>query len=173
MSAEADPYEVTRAPVADATPSIARRPLPVTISLWLFWILLTMTALGSYSRLINFEIATDPGSISYIAYLVALVLVPAALLMQVRLARNWARIAMLIFYIMDFMFRTLLFAIGGRHTPPDVAWFIVPPIVQAIAFTLLFLPQSNAWHTRRTGESPATQTKALEDLLQRGGTRPG
>jgi len=155
MSAEANPYEVTRAPVADATPSRATRPLPVTISLWLFWILLTMTALGSYSRLVNFEGATDPGSISYIAYLVALVLVPALLIVQIRLARNWARIAMLIFYIMDFMFRTLLFVMSGLYTPSAVAWFIVPLIVQAIAFTLLFLPQSNAWHTRRTGESPA------------------
>ena len=158
MSAEANPYEVTRAPVADASPSAARRPLPVTISLWIFWILLAMTSLGSYLRLINFEGATGPGSISYFVYLVALVLVPGFLLTQVRLARNWARIAMLIFYIMDFMFRTLLFVIGGHHAPSDVAWFIVPPIVQAIAFTLLFLPQSNAWHTRRTGESPATPT---------------
>lgn len=173
MSAEANPYEVTRAPVAEVTPSMARRPLPVTISLWIFWVLLAMTALGSYSRLIDFEGAINPGSISYFVYLVALVLVPALLLTQIRLARNWARIAMLIFYIMDFMFRTLLFVIGGQHAPPEVAWFIVPPIFQAIAFTLLFLPQSHAWHTRRTGESPATQTKTLEDLLQRGETRPG
>src|SRR5262245_36283209 len=99
---EANPYEVTRAPVADAAPPMAKRPRPVTTALWIFWILLTMTALGSLAHLRNLESATDPGSIAYVAYLVALVVVPAFLLTQIPRARNWARIAMLIFYTMDF-----------------------------------------------------------------------
>jgi hypothetical protein len=143
-------YEVTRAPLADVDPPIAKRPTLVTVALALLWTLLALTALGSITQLSRLENPSDPGSVGYIAYLAGMVLVPAFLLVKSARARNWARIALLILYILNFLFRVFLFVNDGQFTVSLAAWIIVPAMLDAIAFLLLFLPRSGDWFAGAT-----------------------
>jgi hypothetical protein len=140
-----NPYDVTRVPLADTQPPIPRRPVFITIALTLLWILLAMTALGSIAHLRSLENPGDAGSFGYIAYLAGMVLVPAFLLAKIAQARNWARIALLILYVLNLLLRIFLFVNDGQFTVSVAAWFMVPAFVASIAFMLLFLPRSGRW----------------------------
>jgi hypothetical protein len=147
---QTNPYEVPRAPLADVPLSLAKRPMVVTISLVLLWTLLAFTALGSIAHLSRITNVSDMGSIGYIAYLAGMVLVPGFLLVKVAQARNWARIAIVVLYAMNLLFRVFLGVIGGQYTLELTAWIIVPAVVQAIAFVMLFLPGANRWFRHAT-----------------------
>src|SRR5690242_14146023 len=94
-------YEATRAPLVDVNGPTAKRPVFVTLALVLLWILLTIPAWGAMSELMSPRNLSNPFSVAYIAYLAGSALVPACLLVNVARARNWARIALLIFYAAD------------------------------------------------------------------------
>src|SRR5262245_33132345 len=110
---QTNPYEVTLAPVADVEPPIAKRPVFVTVALALLWILLALTALGSITQLRTIDSLRDPYTVSYVVYLSGMVLVPAFLLVAIARARNWARITLLILYVLNFLFRIFLFVNDG------------------------------------------------------------
>lgn len=142
---ESNPYEVTQVPLADAEPSISRRPVFVTIALALLWILLALTALGSIGQLRILTNPSDPGSVGYVAYLAGMVLVPAFLLAKIGQARNWARIALLVLYVLNFLFRIFLFVNDGQFPAALAVGFVVPAFFESIAFVLLFLPRAGRW----------------------------
>ena len=147
---ESNPYEVTRVPLADVSASIAKRPALVTIALVLLWILLTIPAWGTIAELMTRRDLSNPFSVAYIAYLAVLALVPAFLLANVARARNWARIALLIFYAADLLFRIFLSVNAARTGGSSEPGTLLPAVFEAIAFTLLFVPQSNRWFRART-----------------------
>lgn len=150
---QSNPYEVTRAPLADAKPSHAKRPAFVTIALALLWALLALTALGSIAQLRTLESPSDPGSVGYVAYLAGMVLVPAFLLVNIAQARNWARITLLILYVLNLLFRIFLFVNDGRFTVSLATWLVVPAVLESIAFLLLLLPRSGGWFRLRPNTS--------------------
>jgi hypothetical protein len=140
-----NPYEVTRAPLVDPKPSIARRPVFVTTALVLLWLLLAFKALGSITQVRALANSSDPVSVGYFAYLAGLVFVPAFLLMKIAHAADWARIALLIVYVLNLLFRIFLFVNNGIFTLSLAAWLIVPASIELIALALLFLPRSSHW----------------------------
>jgi hypothetical protein len=150
---QANPYKAPRTVVADEPSTIAKRPVIVTIALALLWTLLTFAALGSLSHVQTLESATDPWSVAYLAYLAGMVLAPAFLLANIARARNWARIALLVLYLLNFMFRVFLFVNDGQFTFSIVAWLFIPAIIELIAFILLFLPSSGDWFGGRLNTS--------------------
>lgn len=141
----ANPYEVTRVAVADARPLTVKRPIFVTTALALLWILLVLMALGCIARIRALTSVSDAGSMAYIAYLVGMILVPAFLLVMIAQSHNWARFALLIFQVVDWMFRIFLFVNDGNLAAALSGWFLMPVIVTLIAFLLLFLPSSGRW----------------------------
>jgi hypothetical protein len=142
---EANPYEVTRVPVADAQPPVVKRPVFVTVALALLWILLVLMALGSIAQIRTLASVSDMGSMVYIAYLAGMVLVPAFLLVMIAQSHNWARIALVLFYFVSWMFRVFLFVNDGNVAAAFSGWFLMPVIATLIAFALLFLPGSGRW----------------------------
>ena len=139
-----NPYQVTLTSV-DSQQCVIGRPMYVTIALVILWILLTCAVLGSVAQLSK---PLNPGaqeSVLYVAYLALMIFVPAFLLVKVARASNWARVALLILYGINFLFRIYLFVNDGQFTVPVAAWVIVPAAIQAIAFGLLFLPGSSKW----------------------------
>lgn len=146
-------YEATRAPLVDVNVPAAKRPVFVTIALVLLWILLTIPAWGTIAGLMTLGNLSDPFSVAYIAYLAALALVPALLLANIARAKNWARIALLIFYGADLLFRIFLSMNDARSTGSFVPWTLLPALFEAIAFTLLFVPPSNRWFRVHTAQA--------------------
>jgi cellulose synthase/poly-beta-1,6-N-acetylglucosamine synthase-like glycosyltransferase len=125
--------------------------------------------LGSIAPLRTLESPSDAGSVGYIAYLAGMVLVPAFLLITIGQARNWGRIALLILYGLNFLFRIFLFVNDGQFKVSLAAWILVPAIVQSIAFLLLFLPRSATWFGAGpdTSLNRARERRSLGDQLKR------
>lgn len=160
--AQTNPYEPTRAPLADAIASMDRRPRVVTVALSLFWILIALTALASAMQLRTLANFSDPRSIAYASYLVFLIVAPAFLLVNIAWARNWARIALLIFESLALLFRIMLIVNEGQFGMPLAVWVIGPALIRLIAFVLLFLPQANRWFAKlRTPGSDVESISAV------------
>ncbi len=140
-----NPYEVQRAPIIEVRSSIARRPSLVTIALALLWILLVFRALGSIGQLSSITNWSNPYSAAYAIYLCAMIIVPAFLLVHTARGRNWARIALLSLYALNFIFRIFLFVNDGQFTVLVAAWLVVPASVDAMCLVFLFLPKTNCW----------------------------
>jgi hypothetical protein len=140
-----DPYQAPRVPVADAPRVIARRPRFVTVALVILWILLVMTALGCFKRFMELLALDPPFEWGFAAYLCAIVVVPAWLLVKIKQGRNWARIAATIFYGLNILFRIYLLLNDGDFAAPVVGYALVPAAIQSLAFVLLYLPRSRAW----------------------------
>ncbi len=71
--------------------------------------------------------------------------------MKIAHAGNWARIALLVLYALNFFFRIYLFVNDGQFILSLAAWIILPAVIEAFAFCLLFLPGSGRWFSRRSG----------------------
>lgn len=152
-----NPYEVVpRAPIAEARPTIARRPVLVTIALVLLWILLVCRALGSIGQLNNVTNWSNPYSAAYATYLCAMILVPAFLLVHTAHGGNWARIALLSLYASNLIFRIFLFVNDGQFTTPVAAWLVVPASVEATSLVLLFLPKASCWFRASSLTTPSS-----------------
>ena len=71
--------------------------------------------------------------------------VPTFLLVSISRASSWARVALLVLYALNTLFRVFLFVNDGVFTASRAAWLFVPVTVDFVALTLLFLPTSNRW----------------------------
>jgi hypothetical protein len=140
-----NPYEAPRVLVADVPRVIARRPRFVTVALVLLWILLVMTALGCIKRFMELLTLASPFEWGFAAYLCAIVVVPAWLLVKIGQGRNWARIAATLFYGLNLLFRLYLLVNDRDFSAPAVSYVLVPAMIQALAFLLLYLPRSQTW----------------------------
>lgn len=142
-----NPYDPPKAKVADVEEALPKRPLTVTLALAILWIPLGIWMLGSLGQMTSFTGEVTPGMISYVAYLAALVIVPAWLLLKMGRACGWARIALIVLYGLDILFRIYLLSFDS--TLDIVVGILAPATFQAIGFVLLFLPVSNAWFRAR------------------------
>jgi hypothetical protein len=122
-----------------------KRPRIVTVSLVLLWSLVAARALGSIAEIATIPRPFDSWSASYIAYLAVMTFVPTFLLVSISRASSWARVALLVLYALNTLFRVFLFVNDGVFTASRAAWLFVPVTVDFVALTLLFLPTSNRW----------------------------
>ena len=147
------PSPVDRADLDAEHPSPLKQPRIVTVSLVLLWSLAVARALGSISAIATIPRPIDFWLASYITYLAAITLAPVLLLVRISRASSWARIALLVLYVLNTLFRTYLFVNDGVFTVSRAAWLIAPVIVDFVALTLLFLPTSNRWFGARPNKS--------------------
>jgi hypothetical protein len=139
-----NPYEPPKTPVADvAAQVVPTRPLAVTIALVILWCLLVIWALGSLGQVTALSDKITPSTWSYLAYLLAMLILPAWLFVQIGLARGWARVASIVLFGFDILLR--VYMLDFRSFMDLLIGILVPATVQAIAFVLLWLPNSNAW----------------------------
>jgi hypothetical protein len=150
---QTNPTEVISAPSADPASSLAKRPKLVTIALAVLWAVVALTALATFSHLRMLERPIDPLTWGYVAYAIGLVTVPSFLLIFVAQARNWARFAILILYVLNFKFRIYLLLNDGVFTVPAVGGVLVPAVLQSVALLFLFLPRSGHWFLVRPNTS--------------------
>jgi hypothetical protein len=146
-----NPVEVARAHVAAEHSSPP--PRIVTVSLVLLWSLVAARALGSIAEIATIPRPIDSWLASYITYLAVMTFVPSLLLVRISRASSWARIALLVLYVLNTLFRVDLFVNDGLFTASRAAWLIAPVIVDFVALTLLFLPTSSRWFGVRPNKS--------------------
>ena len=142
-----NPYDPPKSRVADAAQVALTRPLAVTFALVILWCLLMIWALGSLGPVTALPDEITPSTWSYIAYLVAMLILPAWLFVKIGQARGWARFASIVLFGFDILLRVHLLDFSSFM---DVlVGILVPATLQAIAFVLLWLPGSNAWFRAR------------------------
>jgi hypothetical protein len=140
-----NPYEPPGAPVADPQPVVLARPGVVTAALIILWFLLALWALMSLGHLSQVDNSTDPWSIAYAAYLVGMVIAPAAFLVKIAQGRNWARIAAMILFALNFLWRIYLLYVSEDTSVATLVGILVPDTLQLLGYVLLCFPSSTEW----------------------------
>jgi len=142
----ANPYQAPGAPVSDPPArALLARPRAVKIALGILWFVLAAWLLGSVRRLSRLENMGDLRTLAYVAYLVAMSVVPTWLLIKITQGRNWARIAAVVLIGLSVLGRVFLLVTVNNLTPPMLSGIFVPGTLQLVAILLLFLPRSSAW----------------------------
>ena len=148
-----NPIEAAHAHVTAEHSSSPGRPRIVIVSLVLLWSLVAARALGSIAEIATIPRPIDSWSASYITYLAVMTFVPGLLLVMISRASSWARVALLVLYALNTLFRVHLFVNDGVFTASRAAWLFAPATVDFIALTLLFLPTSSHWFGARSNKS--------------------
>jgi hypothetical protein len=136
-----DHFRPPRAPVADVGVP-GKRPVVVTIALMVLWILLVVRALGTIAQFRVMAPIENGYHVAYVAYLLALVLVPAGLYVAIGHRSAVARMLALVVHVFAFASHVYFMSFGADVS---YAWMLVPGTVQAIALLALYLPSSNRW----------------------------
>jgi hypothetical protein len=144
-----NPYEPPRAQVADIESSavIEPRPRKITIALVVLWVFLAINVLRVVGQIRAIQVGDSLGTWLHIAFLLALVIIPAFLFLQVARGGGWARFGTVLFYGGDLMFRIYLLSIGAMTT----SWLVeILTVIHLMALGTLYLPTSNAWFRSRS-----------------------
>lgn len=136
-----NPFEPPQAHVDDLTPPPMDRPVPIDRA---FWLTIGSGALG----LVSYLIPGLPTSPLAMAFTLAWVVGSAFLL---RAGQNWARIVILIFFVLGCVAMLFIIPTLLRFGPVRVAIIGVQTVLQGYVIWLVFSLPGSLWFSRFRG----------------------